>query len=525
MQELNGICRLLAGSPLRSVKLVKLFRGRAVRGHLDTWDGGFVAGWAFDPSNPKARLTIEVLLDGAIVATAVADEYRSDLAPAGVGDGKHAFHIPFPAAFADAKTRTLDVRVKGMKGPFSKEARTVAMPAPVRPQTGRKIVFDTMPAPTASSPAIHTGSPEISLILPTFNRGEIMERTVESFAACAQRVSAEIIIVDDGSSDDTPARLKRLASKHAIIRYERVPNAGPARARNLAASTARGDVLLFVGDDVAPIDDRFIENHLVAHRRIASASVAVLGKITWPNMNDFPTSFVMFHVQGDGQQQFGYKYLEPYASYDWRFFYSSNASVKRTIIGDWMRDGYDPDFSLAAFEDPELGLRLTKKFRALGDDFKVLYIPTATLEHYHQYDVESFIRRQSSCGMMARVFLDKHPEMVRELGLSELARRLALPATDDDRLPIEHYYAVMQGVKSWAIVIEKHYGLGSQNWHGDLLNAVFKLAFLEGYVRSADAFTANIPNGCRYVLEEVRTELNQAIFREALGNIHGIGLV
>jgi glycosyltransferase involved in cell wall biosynthesis len=337
-------------------------------------------------------------------------------------------------------------------------------------------------------------------------------------------VEGEIIIIDDGSSDDTPERLRRIAGRASNVVTERVPNGGPGAARNVGASLARGDVLVFVGDDVAPLDSDFLLLHSAAHRRFQKRGEAVLGKICWPNMDRLDVNYVMYHIQGDGEQQFGYRNMTPYGWYSWPLFYSSNVSVKKSLVNDWHADGYHKRFHLAAFEDPEFALRATERLAEEGEEFKIFYLPTACLAHYHPYTVESFIRRQVSVGLMAHEFLKLHPGRAPELGLDEVRARLNTPGAGRP-FPVEHYFAVFEGLKSWASVIESHYGLGSQNWHGDLLKAIFLLAFYEGYIRAQTDAPVNIPNACRYVLERTRVILNRAITTEALGALPGFGLV
>ena len=76
----------------------------------------------------------------------------------------------------------------------------------------------------------------ISVVIPTYNRAALLRRAVDS--ALAQTVPpAEILIVDDGSTDDTAA----VASTWpAPVRYIATPNGGVARARNVGIGEARG---------------------------------------------------------------------------------------------------------------------------------------------------------------------------------------------------------------------------------------------------------------------------------------------
>jgi glycosyltransferase involved in cell wall biosynthesis len=62
-----------------------------VQGYVDGYREGRIHGWAWRPSAPHEMLTIEVLVDGAIVAETTAWVHRADLSAAGVGDGRHGF--------------------------------------------------------------------------------------------------------------------------------------------------------------------------------------------------------------------------------------------------------------------------------------------------------------------------------------------------------------------------------------------------------------------------------------------------
>ena len=65
-------------------------------------------------------------------------------------------------------------------------------------------------------------------------------------------------------------------------------------------------------------------------------NIAVVGKVTWPNLPDDRISFLMSHLQGSGEQQFGFHSLVPYTWLDWRFFYPENVSFKRSVVADWV---------------------------------------------------------------------------------------------------------------------------------------------------------------------------------------------
>jgi glycosyltransferase involved in cell wall biosynthesis len=91
----------------------------------------------------------------------------------------------------------------------------------------------------------------LSLIIPIRNGGPAFAHCLDALqrarAGCADLVQTELIVVDDGSTDDSPARA-RAAGAHVIATEG---GRGPAAARNLGAHAATGDLLFFVDADVA----------------------------------------------------------------------------------------------------------------------------------------------------------------------------------------------------------------------------------------------------------------------------------
>ncbi len=85
----------------------------------------------------------------------------------------------------------------------------------------------------------------ISVIIPTFNRAGTLRAAIDS--ALAQTYPhTEVIVVDDGSTDETKSLLMQYDAK---IRVARQANAGPAAARNTGARIANGDMLAFLDSD------------------------------------------------------------------------------------------------------------------------------------------------------------------------------------------------------------------------------------------------------------------------------------
>jgi glycosyltransferase involved in cell wall biosynthesis len=86
---------------------------------------------------------------------------------------------------------------------------------------------------------------EFSTIIPTYNRRELLRRTLQTILS-QQEFEPEIIVVDDGSTDGTLEMLQTMAPR---IQTFRQTNRGPGAARNLGMTNAKGDYIAFLDSD------------------------------------------------------------------------------------------------------------------------------------------------------------------------------------------------------------------------------------------------------------------------------------
>jgi len=88
--------------------------------------------------------------------------------------------------------------------------------------------------------------PQVSVVIPTYNRATLIGETLDSVLAQTYR-DFEVIVVDDGSTDNTPAVIN--AGYKGLVRYIRQENAGQAAARNTGIRIANGTYIAFLDDD------------------------------------------------------------------------------------------------------------------------------------------------------------------------------------------------------------------------------------------------------------------------------------
>lgn len=253
----------------------------------------------------------------------------------------------------------------------------------------------------------------ISVVIPTYNRRAILRKTLLGFSSQTLNPDHyEVIVVDDGSTDDTAAMIQRFKAPFALRLITQV-HQGANAARNQGIDASRGEVLVLTGDDMIP-EPGFLEAHAKFHEQHPAGHEAMLGFIDWsPEITVTP--FMKFLVSPEGGQQFAFHEVKNGRA-DFRLFYTSNVSVKRSFLRTQSRL-FDTDFTYTAFDDTELGYRLTQQGMQLH------YNPLAVTCHHHAMTVEGFVQRQRRAGHMAVILAHKHPQLDRMMLGSETILR------------------------------------------------------------------------------------------------------
>jgi GT2 family glycosyltransferase len=248
---------------------------------------------------------------------------------------------------------------------------------------------------------------------------------------------------------------------HPNLHYFHQQNQGQGIARNLGVSKAKGNIIIFIGDDIIVKPD-FLSEHLRFHLRHPEENIAVLGFTTWhPRLS--LSSFMKWLTNGSsilgkfGGHQFAYEKLENKPEADFNFFYTSNISLKYSLVDKFP---FDPSFSGYGWEDIELGYRLHKRV-----GLKILYNPKAIAYHDHLMDESSLPERMRGVGESAWIFHRKYPELKKVPPLWKqfvfwlLSNKMSMAVLEgirnmtQGRIASLYYYALskkyfMEGLKS-----------------------------------------------------------------------------
>jgi glycosyltransferase involved in cell wall biosynthesis len=250
-----------------------------------------------------------------------------------------------------------------------------------------------------------SGLPSVSVILPTYNRSPVVERTIRHLACQTYPAEAVEVLVCDNSTDDTPDVVKRVAGEVGTrVRLVSSNERLPAVKRNRGLAEAEGDLVLLLNDDVW-LRPGALAAHAQAHVG-HGGPVAVLGHVE--QSAQMPsTPFVDWYRPFAYDEIAGRRGHVPY-----RYFWSMHISLPRDVMLS-RRLVFHEDWANIGHEDVELGYRWTRA------GYPIIYEPRAWGEHYHPHDLDSACRLQYSVGRGLRdlAVLIPEPDLLERYGV------------------------------------------------------------------------------------------------------------
>ncbi len=221
----------------------------------------------------------------------------------------------------------------------------------------------------------------------TYNRARLLERVLDAcFEQTVPDDAYEIVLVNDGSTDDTPETIER-AKGRATCRFAVIdqPNSGLAAGRNAGIAKAAGERIIFIDDDVLPLPN-FVAEHLRSHDRRPQAIVRG-GAINVESFDDLPVP--VWSIK----------------DYSGNFFWTTNVSVPLQTIR--AVGGFNQSFAEYGWEDIDVGLRL--RFAGV----KAVFNKNALAFHYkprpRSGNVEQMIRQSRAQARTAVQLARLHP--------------------------------------------------------------------------------------------------------------------
>ena len=233
--------------------------------------------------------------------------------------------------------------------------------------------------PAAVTPSAGRGS--VTVIICTRNRADSLRETLASIGRCAvpPDIAAELLVLDNGSTDHTAQVVREAALTHLPVRRVEEPAPGLSRARNAALRATSADMVLFTDDDVrVPVD--WIEG--MCRPIFSGAGDAVIGRVRFPphyrpllEREPFRSKGGWFASNETGGDLSGSKNMV-----------GANMAFSRRVIETL--GGFDPDLGAGAlgfYEESIFSWRLVEA------GLRLVPVPDISVEHH--FDLSRLTRR------------------------------------------------------------------------------------------------------------------------------------
>jgi glycosyltransferase involved in cell wall biosynthesis len=225
-------------------------------------------------------------------------------------------------------------------------------------------------------------APRLSVLIPTRNRGPIVERVIQGIAsdpgaAALGKRGLEVLALGDGCTDDTGARVERLrGSVPFALRWFALPQGGANAARNVGLREAAGELVLILNDDTIP-QPGCLPAHLAFHERMPDQAQGALGRVT---LDPAIPGTLLRSLHLDRS----WRGLEGRTQLTWREFWTANLSLKKRFL-DRTQVRFDESLRYV-HDDVEMGWRL----ETFG--LRLWYVPEALAHHHHPLTLEEYLR-------------------------------------------------------------------------------------------------------------------------------------
>jgi rhamnosyltransferase len=224
---------------------------------------------------------------------------------------------------------------------------------------------------------------------------------LEKVATQRIEIPFEVVIVDSGSDRDDVARMRSYPVGFHQIRSTEF---GHGRTRNLLASLARGEVLLFLSQDAEPASDDWM-SRLLSPLREHQVAGAYARQIPRPTADPL----IRFFLERTYGPRPASRHLtsSTAARLDDIFFSNVSSAIRRDV---WQQYQFPDDVIMS--EDQYWA------FSVLNAGYKLVYVPDAQVYHSHNYTLPTLFRRNWQSGASLRGLIADSPSAICRRGLS-----------------------------------------------------------------------------------------------------------
>lgn len=228
----------------------------------------------------------------------------------------------------------------------------------------------------------------ISVIVPAYNAEKTIAPCIESLVNQSYPGKYEIIVVDDGSKDNT-AKAAENFRQAKIIRQK---HSGPAVTRNHGVQQSSGDIIIFTDSDCVA-DRKWIEEMLKPFENKEISGVQGRYKTRQKRLI---SRFAQYEIEDRYDKLRGQKFIDFVSTY--------SAAYRKAAFNEV--GGFSQDFQTASGEDPEVSFKLAKK------GYKMVFNPNAIVYHLHPETLTDYLRTKFWRAFWRILLYKKHPSKI-----------------------------------------------------------------------------------------------------------------
>ena len=244
---------------------------------------------------------------------------------------------------------------------------------------------------------------KFDVIVPCYNVEHTIEKCLDSiFSQEYPRDKFSVIVVDDGSTDNTLKYLKRVNLEQSFTLISLESNKGLSTARNYGIKKGKAEIICFIDSDMV-VQPNWLSNFEIILNR--SEIIGVIGEISLPKVETPNRLDDYFYSKHRGARQFGEgSIIGP------TWFLFNNTAVKRSAIEKTTL--FDEQISCYGGEDTDMAIRLWKLFPNA-----FFYSSKIIAEHFHKRTIGQFCSQMEIYGKFnLPKLLERYPEFKQELG-------------------------------------------------------------------------------------------------------------
>ncbi len=243
----------------------------------------------------------------------------------------------------------------------------------------------------------------LDIVIPSKNSGEELVSTIKLWLTqkIPKNWQVKIYLIDDGSTDDSAAKLKSLVTDERLTIIRNPVSLGRSKVRNQGAKTGTGEYIAFFDADCSPVNDEVLGP--IIHSIICERPTIIFGKLVATG-NDF---WDKYFNEVSNKRELDFLGGNPFA------LTTAHLTIRRNVFESI--NGFDERYVHYGFEDRDLLIRAYKK------ESRFIFQPHSIVNHLDRLTLKTICEKMKIAGQTtSKLFKESHPEKYKKMAFSKV---------------------------------------------------------------------------------------------------------